>query len=92
MGEGLTSHLMDALAVRGVETAIPCNVLIAPSGRIVAREFGLKDGQPDDAKRADSNGPSLAARAEAGESLSLWGKAEGEQLAAAMANGFLDNA
>lgn len=90
MEDGLTDHLMNTLAVRGVEYEIPCNVLIAPSGRIVAREFGLK--RADDAKPADPNGPSLAARAEAGESLSLWGKAEGEQLAAALANGFLDNA
>jgi len=92
MEEGLTSHLMDALAVRGVITELPCNVLIAPSGRIVAREFGLKSGSSDENRRADPNAPSLAARAEAGESLSLWGKAEGEQFAAAMAAGFLDNA
>lgn len=92
MEDGLTSHLMDALAVRGVETVIPCNVLIAPSGRIVAREFGLKNGQSDDNVPAGPNAPSLAARAEAGESLSLWGKTEGEQFAAAMAGGFLDGA
>ncbi|HWA30803.1 MAG TPA: TlpA disulfide reductase family protein [Rhizomicrobium sp.] len=92
MEEGLTSHLMDTLAVRGVETELPCNVLIAPSGRIVAREFGLKSGQPDDARTNSADGPSLADRAQAGETLSLWGKAAGEQFAQAMAAGFLDNA
>lgn len=90
MEQDLTSHLLDNLAVRGIgETELPCNVLIAPSGRIVAREFGLKNGQSDGNKSADPNAPSLAARAESGESLSLWGKIEGEQFASAMANGFL---
>lgn len=89
--DGLTDHLLKALAVRGAEFMLPCNVLIAPSGRVVAREFGLKNGQPDEHKPVDPNAPTLAARAEAGKSLSLWGKAEGEQFAAAMAGGFLDN-
>ena len=64
--------------------------VVASAG--VAREFGLKNGQSDDNVPAGPNAPSLAARAEAGESLSLWGKTEGEQFAAAMAGGFLDGA
>jgi thiol-disulfide isomerase/thioredoxin len=94
MEDELTSHLMDTMAVRGAQEGaeIPCNLLIAPNGTVVGREFGLKSGNKDDSIAPSPEGASLAARAESGESLSLWGKAEGEQFAAAMAGGFLNEA
>ncbi|HEY4943491.1 MAG TPA: TlpA disulfide reductase family protein [Rhizomicrobium sp.] len=79
--------LLRAMARKGAGLAIPCNLLIAPDGHVVAREIGMK--RDDDASGAASGKPGLIARAEAGESLSLWGEAAGEEFAAAMANGFL---
>jgi thiol-disulfide isomerase/thioredoxin len=69
---------------------IPCNLLIAPNGRVVAREFGLKRSDDEAAAATAAVGKvDPVARAEAGETLSLWGKAPGEELAAALASGFL---
>jgi thiol-disulfide isomerase/thioredoxin len=85
-------RLMLAMAHRNNrEVEIPCNLLIAPSGRVIAREFGMKTSDDEEAaaKAASANKADPVARAEAGETLSLWGKQPGEEFAAAMANGFL---
>jgi len=86
------SRLMDEMAVQsGHRVAIPCNLLVAPDGHVVAREVGLKATPDDDAAPADVQAarPGRIARAEAGDIQSLWGLQAGEEFAAAMANGFL---
>lgn len=93
MENHFNDKLMSVMARRKDQVTIPCNLLIAPNGRVVAREFGLERNDDDTSSAAQltSSGkkPGLIARAEAGESLSLWGKQAGEDFAAAMANGFL---
>jgi hypothetical protein len=64
---------------------IPCNLIVAPDGRVIGREFGLEEAEGVTAKTKHQ----LIAQAEAGNILSLWGKKEGDEFAAAMANGFL---
>jgi thiol-disulfide isomerase/thioredoxin len=86
--KGFGNRLMHVMAARYDGTIeIPCNLLIAPNGRVVAREFGVKRSAEQEAAAAGKADP--IARAEAGESLSLWGKQAGEEFAAAMAGGFL---
>jgi thiol-disulfide isomerase/thioredoxin len=78
--------LLSAMARgEGHEIVVPCNVLIAPDGRVVGREIGMKTASDYD---ADSKHQMLA-QAEAGRVLSEWGKPAGAEFAAAMANGFL---
>lgn len=71
--------------------SLPCNVLIGPDGLVVGREMGQV--QADDAKQGEApaadGDPESVRRARAGQTQSLWGKAEGEEFAQAMANGFL---
>lgn len=88
------SQLMLAMARRGVEVAIPCNLLIAPDGHVVARQFGLKwgAGRGSTPNSADGKPPTLAERAQSGETLSLWGEDAGAEFATAMSNGFLSQA
>lgn len=64
---------------------IPCNLLIAPDGHVVGREFGLSEAS---GIKADT-GHQLIAQAEAGTVISQWGKPAGDEFAAAMAGGFL---
>jgi thiol-disulfide isomerase/thioredoxin len=85
------NRLMQAMAREGRGYAIPCNLLIAPDGTVVGREMGkipaadAADGAaPEKTKDAET-----VTRAIHGQAQSLWGKAEGEEFAAAMANGFL---
>jgi thiol-disulfide isomerase/thioredoxin len=82
-------RLLRTMARKGSGTAIPCNVLIAPSGKIVAREIGLdSNGVTVDEDPHDKY--SRADRAVAGQTQSLWGMADGDAFASAMENGFLD--
>jgi len=67
------------------EVEIPCNLLVAPDGHVVGREFGMKEAG---GVKADTRHQMLA-QAEAGNILSQWGKDAGDEFAAAMANGFL---
>jgi thiol-disulfide isomerase/thioredoxin len=88
------SRLMQEMARQSMQMTIPCNLLIRPDGRVVGREFGTRrdDQQSEmlaaDPKQINGENPQIA-RAEAGDVLSLWGKAPGEEFAAAMADGFL---
>ena len=90
--------LWRAMARTPAGWAIPCNLVVAPSGRVIGREIGLKADTPNGvvapsaAKMPDGSTPTLATRAESGESLSLWGKVAGEQLAQALSAGFLAQA
>jgi len=71
--------------------AIPCNLLIAPSGKVVAREIGKmpRDAQPEVAPKTENVTAEDAKRIKAWQS-SLWSSVYGEEFAAALANGFLD--
>jgi thiol-disulfide isomerase/thioredoxin len=80
----LGDRLMSVMARRKGRVEIPCNLLVAPDGHVVAREFGLRSADDGPTTRRG-----LISRAENGESLSLWGKDAGAEFAAAMANGFL---
>ena len=71
---------------------IPCNLLIDPNGRVVAREFGAvrSDDQQQAATKAAAGGmDGVLSLAQAGDSLSLWGRQPGDEFAAAMADGFM---
>lgn len=80
------NHLqMDMGQIRG-GAALPCNLLIAPDGKIVGREMGaIRD---TDAAPAKTYGETLD-RAQAGAVQSRWGQSDGEAFAKAMADGFL---
>jgi thiol-disulfide isomerase/thioredoxin len=84
--------LMRTMARKGGGTAIPCNLLIAPNGSVVAREIGRVT--PDDASagtlQQNAPIPESIIRAIYGQSQSLWGKPDGEMFVAALAAGFLD--
>jgi thiol-disulfide isomerase/thioredoxin len=82
------NRLMETMARKGANLAIPCNILIGPSGKVVAREIGLdENGAKVDADPNDKY--SRADKAAAGETQSLWGTAAGDEFATAMATGFL---
>jgi thiol-disulfide isomerase/thioredoxin len=89
MEKNYRDTLMKAMARKGGGVEIPCNLLVAPDGTVIGREIGAKRSDDEQAMVASDNKSQLIKRAEAGETLSLWGKEEGEQFAAAMANGFL---
>ena len=89
MEKNYRDTLMKAMARKGGGVEIPCNLLVAPVGTVIGREIGAKRSDDQQAMVASDNKSQLIKRAEAGETLSLWGKEEGEQFAAAMANGFL---
>jgi thiol-disulfide isomerase/thioredoxin len=80
--------LAQAMARKGGTFAIPCNLVIAPGGRVVAREIGLETNGHDVA--TDPNDRYIRAeRAAAGETQSLWGGPEGDAFVKALAGGFL---
>ncbi len=82
------STLIRTMARRGTSTMLPCNLLIGPNGKVVARELGLEsNGVTVDADPNDKY--SRAQMAAAGQTQSLWGTAEGDAFATAMATGFL---
>jgi thiol-disulfide isomerase/thioredoxin len=79
----LGAKLYNAMARKGRIIQLPCNLLVAPDGRVVARVFGLQTGEELE------GGSALIRRAEAGHILSYWGQPAGDEFAAAMAGGFL---
>jgi len=83
----LGDRLMDKMTRRGDQRALPCNLLIAPDGQVMAREIGAL-GNSDDASPAKS-WKDVVDRTALGDVQSRWGQADGEAFAAAMANGFL---
>jgi thiol-disulfide isomerase/thioredoxin len=84
-------RLLRSLARKADTFAIPCNMLIAPSGKVYAREIGL-DSNGITLERDEKNPYAPAEKAAAGHTLSLWGTAAGDEFASAMSNGFLDGA
>lgn len=84
-------ELLNALAKKDGELALPCNVLIGPNGKIVGREIGrVNTADASNGAPPPKNGdPETVTRAEAGQAQSMWGKDAGREFAAAMAGGFL---
>jgi thiol-disulfide isomerase/thioredoxin len=87
----IENRLGDRLATKmarrpGGSYALPCNLLIAPDGRVVAREIG-RIGNSEDPEPAKTQGE-VYARINADSVQSRWGQADGEAFAAAMAGGF----
>jgi hypothetical protein len=79
---------MDKMAkISSQGAALPCNLLIGPDGRVMAREIGRLENT-DDANPAKTWKETVN-RTGAGEVQSRWGQTDGEAFAAAMANGFL---
>lgn len=87
----LGSRLLRTMGRQGDSYALPCNLLIAPDGRVVGREMGriTADDASDGTAPAKTGDPETVTRAIKGQAQSVWGKPEGEAFAAAMANGFL---
>jgi len=88
----IENHLGDRLGSlmarrRGGSWALPCNLLIAPDGRVIAREIGRIENS-DDPTPAKTYKETLS-RVDANAVQSRWGQADGDAFAAAMANGFL---
>jgi thiol-disulfide isomerase/thioredoxin len=84
-------RLIRTMGREGGRYSLPCNLLIAPDGRVVGREMG-RISAPDaseGAAPAKTKDPETVTRAINGQSQSMWGKPEGEDFARAMANGFL---
>jgi thiol-disulfide isomerase/thioredoxin len=71
----------------GGSSALPCNLIIAPSGKVMGREIGRIENSDDDnpAKTAKE----VMARVDADAVQSRWGQKDGEDFAKAMADGFL---
>ncbi|MDE2182769.1 MAG: TlpA family protein disulfide reductase [Alphaproteobacteria bacterium] len=87
-------RLFHAMARKGDEYELPCNLVIAPGGTVIAREIGLRarphaDDDPAKNLKGEAYRAAILGRAEAGEVLTLWGTVVGEMFAAALANGFL---
>jgi thiol-disulfide isomerase/thioredoxin len=84
----LGDRLMMRMAQRpGKRPALPCNLILAPDGRVVAREIG-RIPNSEDADPAKTYKDVLL-RAGKGAVQSRWGQADGDAFAAAMADGFL---
>lgn len=64
--------LANAMARKGGQFFIPCNVLIAPDGHVIGREIGLEANPAAEEERRTSR----------------WGSADGQEFAAVIANGF----
>ena len=72
---------------RGGSWALPCNLIIAPDGRVVGREIGRIDNSDDD-NPAKTN-KEILSRIDANAVQSRWGQKEGEDFVKAMIDGFL---
>jgi thiol-disulfide isomerase/thioredoxin len=86
------SVLFHAMCRRGAGYSVPCNLLIAPDGTVVAREMGrisADDANTGAAPPPNGGDSEAVRRAMAGQTQSQWGKPAGEEFAAAMASGFL---
>lgn len=84
--------LFRAMCRTGRQYTLPCNLLIAPDGTVVGREMGritAADATQGDAPPPNGGDSETIRRAMAGQAQSAWGKAAGEEFAAAMASGFL---
>jgi thiol-disulfide isomerase/thioredoxin len=80
--------LLETMGRDGNSYAIPCNVLIGPDGKVVAREIGLdSNGVEVTNDPADRYG--RAEKAAAGQTQSLWGTSAGDEFAVVMATDFL---
>jgi thiol-disulfide isomerase/thioredoxin len=81
-------RLIQKMARRGNEVAIPCNLLITPDLKVMAREIG-RLANSDDADPAKSWKDTLNRTGVEGSVQSRWGQADGEAFVKAMSEGFL---
>jgi thiol-disulfide isomerase/thioredoxin len=83
----LGNRLIRTMARRRGGSAIPCNLLITPEFKVVAREIG-GFGNAEDENPAKTYAEALN-RTATGAVQSAWGLKDGEDFAKAMAEGFL---
>jgi len=84
-------RLIDTLGRQGNSFSLPCNVLIAPDGRVIAREMGLKSNDPEDktkTKLTEDEAYGRVDKAAHGQTQSLWGTPAGDEFAVCMAGGY----
>jgi thiol-disulfide isomerase/thioredoxin len=81
-------QLVRRMARVGSGMSLPCNLLIDPKGRVIARETGLASNGVT-VERDASNPYVRADKAASGQTQSLWGTADGDAFAKALAGGFL---
>lgn len=88
-----SSRLVEEAAGTGWMNWLPCKLLIAPDGRVVARQLGMpiprKAGESRETRLERGEGQELVTAAEAGGGHSAWATRQGEDFARAMANGFV---
>jgi thiol-disulfide isomerase/thioredoxin len=91
MEKDVGSKLVRTMGRSGRSYSLPCNLLIAPDGTVVGREMGriTADDASDGPAPQKTKDPETITRAINGQAQSIWGKAEGEQFARALAEGFL---
>jgi thiol-disulfide isomerase/thioredoxin len=84
------SELLATMATKGNIVDLPCNILIAPDGHVVGREFGMAHGTSKVASpNAPKNDDDMLNRAVAGQTQSYWGMPPGDEFAVCMAHGFI---
>lgn len=84
--EEFGEKLAQTFGRNGRSFALPCNVLIAPSGKAVARETGAV---PSDSGTPAKTYNETLTRVQDGVIQSAWGQAPGEEFAKAMSEGFV---
>lgn len=86
-------RLIEEVAGTGWNNWLPCKLIIAPDGTVVARQIGMpahaKEGEGRERRLERGEGQELVTAAEAGGGHSSWATMRGEEFARAMANGFV---
>jgi thiol-disulfide isomerase/thioredoxin len=91
MEKDFGAKLIRTMGRSGRSYSLPCNLIIAPDGTVVAREMGritASDASEGAAPKKTKDAETVT-RAINGQAQSVWGKPEGEEFARAMAEGFL---
>ena len=83
----LGDRLFTRMARRGRGYVMPCNLIIAPDGKVVGREIGRIGNDEDD--NPATTAKDMINRTATGAVQSAWGLKDGEEFAKAMAEGFL---
>jgi thiol-disulfide isomerase/thioredoxin len=80
--------LATRMAGTGRSYALPCNLLISPSGKVIGREISLQRAD-DPADAPNKTNIERLDDAIAGKTQSLWGTKDGDDFATSLANGFV---
>jgi thiol-disulfide isomerase/thioredoxin len=83
----LGDRLFRNMARQGLGWTLPCNLIIAPDGRVVGREMGRINNDEDE--NPAQTATEMINRTATGAVQSAWGLKDGEDFAKAMAEGFL---